>query len=195
MYKESIARRYSAALYSIASERGEVEAVTADLDGLLAALRTDVRLGEFFESPVIQRDVKTQILHNTLGDRMRPLSLQFVLLLVRKRREALLRFVAAQMHDLADSAGARQSAAVFSPSTLSEAQETELARRLSSVYGRTIVPEEKVDPDLLGGLVVQVGDRYVDASVSGRLEELRRHLLASTDTWGSASPNGKGSSA
>ncbi|MDQ6781151.1 MAG: ATP synthase F1 subunit delta, partial [Candidatus Eremiobacteraeota bacterium] len=163
MYKESIARRYSAALYSIASELGEVEAVTADLDGLLAALRTDVQLGEFFDSPVIQRDVKTLILQNTLGDRVRPLSLQFILLLVRKRREALLRFVAAQMHGLADVAASRQTAAVFSPSALSKAQELELARRLSSVYGRRIIPEENVDPQLLGGIVVQVGDRYVDA--------------------------------
>ena len=67
----------------------------------------------------------------------------------------------------------------------------ELQERLSKVYGRTVIPQTKLTPELLGGLVVQVGDRYVDASVSGKLEELRRHLLATDDSWATTSPNGK----
>jgi F0F1-type ATP synthase delta subunit len=54
------------------------------------------------------------------------------------------------------------------------------------------VPQAKVDPGILGGAVVQVGDKYVDASIAGKLEAVRRHLLAHVDAPGATSPNGKG---
>ena len=73
---------------------------------------------------------------------------------------------------------------------LAGAQLDELKARLSKVYGRDIIPQTRLTPELLGGLVVQVGDRYVDASISGKLEELRRHLLATADSWATTSPNG-----
>jgi F-type H+-transporting ATPase subunit delta len=82
-------------------------------------------------------------------------------------------------------------ASIATPTALSPSDLADLARRLSHVYKRTIVPEAKVAPELLGGMIVQVGDRYVDGSVSGKLEEVRRHLLTSLDAPDAASPNGK----
>lgn len=195
MLKESIARRYSAALYALAREAGNPAAISTDLDAFIAALQSDPDLVGFYASPVIERDLKMRLLSNALSDRLSDLALNFILLLVRKRRETLLEIVSRQMHELLDQAAGREHAEIASPIPLSPPQLAELARRLSGIYGRNIIPDEKIEPDLLGGLVVQVGDRYVDASVAGKLEELRRHLLASTDTWGLASPNGKGTSA
>lgn len=195
MLKESIARRYSAALYALTLEQANAATVTADLDNFAAALNDNPDLADFYASPVIERGLKMKILERTLAGRVDELTLNFLLLLVRKRREGLLAIVARQMHELLDEAAGREKAEVASPIALTPSQLAELARRLSRVYGRSIVPAEKVEPALLGGLVVQVGDRYVDASVAGKLEELRRHLLASADTWGPASPNGKGKSA
>jgi len=193
--KESIARRYSAALYALTLEQGNATAVTAGLDSFAAALDNNTGLADFYASPVIERGLKMKILERTLAGRVDELTLNFLLLLVRKRREGLLAIVARQMHELLDEAAGREKAEVASPIALTPPQLAELARRLSRVYGRTIIPDEKVEPELLGGLVVQVGDRYVDASVAGKLEELRRHLLVSADTWGPASTNGKGNKA
>jgi F-type H+-transporting ATPase subunit delta len=192
MLKESIARRYTAALYALAQERGQAPAVAADLDAFVGALKSDPTLTDFFASPVIERELKTRIVRDALSGRSTELTVQFLILLVRKRRELLLEIVARQMHELLDEAAGREQAEVASPLPLSPPQLAELARRLSRIYGRTIVPDEKVEPELLGGLIVQVGDRYVDASVAGKLEELRRHLLASADAWGPTSTNGKG---
>lgn len=191
MLKASIAQRYSEALFELAKEQGIIELVTRELDSFVAMLSSDPELGAFFASPVIEREEKIKLLLSALGVRLHELTLNFVILLVRKRRETLIGLVARQMHDLLDKQADREVAAIATPLLLERSQLDELARRLSTVYDTTIIPQTKLSPELLGGLVVQVGDRYVDASVAGRLEELRRHLLESADNWVATSPNGK----
>ncbi len=191
MLKESIAQRYSEALFELAKEQGIVERVTSELDGFVAVLSLDPNLAAFFGSPVIEREEKIKLLNSTLEARMHELTLNFIVLLVRKRRESLIGIVARQMHELLDRDAGRKVAAIGTPMPLEPRQLDELAQRLSSVYSATIVPHTKVSPELLGGLVVQVGDRYVDASIAGRLEELRRHLLEGADNWATTSPNGQ----
>ncbi|HME80485.1 MAG TPA: ATP synthase F1 subunit delta [Candidatus Eremiobacteraceae bacterium] len=190
MLKDSIARRYSSALFSLASEAGAVDATVAELDAFVAALGEDPALAQFFESPVVDRSTKQQILEKTLSGASE-LVRNFVILLARKRRENLIRIIARQMHELLDRHAGVERATIDMPAPLPADELAALTRRLSDVYKRTIVPQVKVQPELLGGLIVQVGDRYVDASVSGKLEELRRHLLATTDTWPATSTNGK----
>ncbi|HZV78106.1 MAG TPA: ATP synthase F1 subunit delta [Candidatus Binatus sp.] len=189
MLKDSIAQRYSAALFALASEADAVEETVAQLDAFVAALDRDSELAQFFESPVIERSRKEQMLAAALAGASE-LVRNFVVLLVRKRRENIVRLVARQMHDLYDRQIGRERATIDTPSALPPQELAALARRLSGVYQRTIVPDVKVQPDLLGGIIVQVGDRYIDASAAGKIEEMRRHLLASADTWPAASSNG-----
>jgi len=191
MLKESIARRYSAALFALAEEAGAIEKTVAELDTFVAALRKDADVAAFYASPVLDRVEKTKMLSAALEPRMSELSLNFLILLVRKRRENLVELVAQQMHELLDEQAGREPAEIATPVPLSAHELAQLAKRLSTVYGKNIIPRPRVEPGLLGGLVVQVGDRYVDASVSGKLEELRRHLLASADVWRPPSPNGQ----
>jgi F-type H+-transporting ATPase subunit delta len=190
--KETIARRYSAALYALAKESGAVESTVREVDGFVRLLASDAQVEEFFASPVIDRTQKADMLRSALAGRASELVENFIVLLVKKRRENLIDAIARQMHDLSDADAGRSDALIATPIPLAPHELAELARRLSNVYKRTIVPQPKVDPGLLGGAVVQVGDRYVDASVAGKLEAVRRHLLASVDTPGAASTNGKG---
>ena len=194
MFKDALARRYSAALFALAHEAAEVDKTVAELDAFVAALERDPALAEFFASPVVARDTKIAVLTEALGGRCSALTLNFLILLVRKRRESVVNLVARQMHELSDAASGRAVVEIDAPKAMSAGDLAELARRLSRVYRRTLVPRQTVSPELLGGIVVQVGDRYVDASISGRLEALRRQLLASGDTLGLAplSPDGKG---
>lgn len=189
--KDSVARRYSAAIFALAEEAGAVEKTVKELDAFVDALRTDADVAAFYASPVLDRAVKIRMLERGLGVKLSELTLNFLILLVRKRRENLVEIVAKQMHEMLDEQAGRESADIATPEPMTPHELADLAKRLSKVYKKTIVPQPRVDPALLGGLVVQVGDRYVDASVSGKLEELRRHLLASADTWRPPSPNGQ----
>ena len=191
MYKESIAQRYAEALFALAKEGGVIESVTRELDSFVELFSRHSDLADFFSSPVVGRDEKIQLLSSALSGQMHELTLNFIILLVRKRREGIAGMVARQMHELLDRQAGRKVAAIAAPMPLERQQLHDLAAQLGERYDAAIVPQTKVTPDLLGGLVVQVGDRYVDASVSGKLEELRRHLLESADTWSGTSPNGK----
>ena len=191
MLKDTIARRYSAALFALADEAAVIEKTVSELDAFVAALRKDAVVAAFYASPVLDRVEKTKVLNAALGQRISELTLNFLILLVRKRRENLVELVAQQMHELLDEQAGREPAHIATPMALTAHELAELAKRLSTVYKKTIIPQPRVEPALLGGLVVQVGDRYVDASVSGKLEEMRRHLLASADVWRPPSPNGQ----
>ncbi len=191
MLKESIALRYAQAAYALARERGCLEAVMRDMDGIAELLARDPDLASYVASPVVGRDAKAAALRAALDGKVNEVTLNLLVLLVRKRRENLLAIIARQLHELHDQEIGRTIAAISTALPLDDAHLQELAARLSGIYRTTIVPHTKLAPDLLGGVVVQVGDRYVDASVAGRLEELRRHLLAVTDRWMTASPNGK----
>lgn len=191
MLKESIARRYSEALFSLANERGETRQTIQDLDAFVEVTQHHTDVSAFYASPVIDRGLKEHILHDVLAERMNELAVNFLILLVRKRRENIVEIVAKQLHELLDRQAGREPAAIETPMPLSSQEINELADRLSQLYKHTIMPQPKVDPALLGGLIVQVGDRYVDDSVAGKLEELRRHLLATADSWATTSPNGK----
>jgi F-type H+-transporting ATPase subunit delta len=188
---ETLARRYSAALFAVAQDAGALDNVVREVDAVVAALASDPALQEFFASPVIDRVLKTKILRDSFHGRVGEIVENFLILLVRKRREALFQTIARQMHELRDADTGTSVATIATPRPLEPSELADLARRLSHVYKRTIVPAAKVEPELLGGLVLQVGDRYVDGSVSGKLEELRRHLLASIDSPDPISPNGK----
>jgi F-type H+-transporting ATPase subunit delta len=191
MLKETIARRYSAALYALAKESGSVDTTVAELDSFVAALNSDASLREFWASPVIDRSLKVTLIRQALQGRLSELTFNFLVLLVRKRRETMVDTIAKQMHDLLDGDVGRTVAHIATPAPLAPDELAELARRLSNVYKRSIVPSARVDEQLLGGIVVQMDDKYVDASVAGKLEEVRRHLLASIDTETVTSPNGK----
>ena len=188
---ETLARRYSAALFAVAQDAGALDAVVREVDAIVAALASDPALHEFFASPVIDRTLKTDILHDSFHGRVGEIVENFLILLVRKRREPLLQTIARQMHELRDAESGMSVATIATPKALEPGELADLARRLSRVYKRTIVPAANVAPELLGGIVLQVGDRYVDGSVSGKLEELRRQLLATIDSPDVVSPNGK----
>ena len=188
---ETLARRYSAALFAVAQDADAVENVVSEIDAIVTMLASDPALQEFFASPVVDRAQKTQILSSSVHGRVGEIVENFLILLVRKRRENLLPTIARQLHEMRDESAGRSVAEIATPTPLAPNELADLARRLSHVYKRTIVPQAKVSPELLGGIIVQVGDRYIDGSVSGKLEEVRRHLLASVDAPDVASPNGK----
>ncbi len=191
MLKETIARRYTAALFALAKEAGSAEATAQELDSFVGALDKEPSAREFYASPVVDRGEKVELLRASLASRMSELTYNFIVLLVRKRRENLIYTIARQMHEMLDADQGNTVASIATHKPLHPDELAELARRLSHVYKRKIIPQGRVDESLLGGVVVQMGDTYVDASVAGKLEEIRRHLLSGVEAATATSPNGK----
>jgi F-type H+-transporting ATPase subunit delta len=178
MANETLARRYAAAIFQIASERDAVDAVGNELRAVSSAIAEDAQTRGFFVSPVIDRKEKERVLSGAFEGKIGDIALHTLLLLVRKRREALLREIVDQYAALQMRARGAEPLDVTSAKELTQDQLRAVVDRLQHAYGKTFDVRQKVDPALIGGLRVTMGDRRIDGSVEGRLEELTRTLFS-----------------
>lgn len=174
----SIVRRYAEALFRTAEQQGLVEKVEADLLQIQEILRDNPRLQRALKAPTLSIQQKNGLLDATLGERISPLTRRFLHLLVEKRRESALQEAPGEFHRLADRARGRSQVQVWSATPLSDDQSSRLRSALEQRTGKSIVLHLNVDPELLGGVVVQVGDTIIDGSIRNKLTQLRQLLLS-----------------
>ena len=180
MVNETLARRYAIAVSTLAREQGAVERVSADLTTLGDALTAPGLVRDFFESPVVDRPSKERLLAKIFDGKVHPIALHTVLLLVRKRREWLLRALVMQYLALERAARGVELLTLQSARPLDSAERARLIGRLEAHYGKKFEVTDSVDAGLIGGLRIVMGDRRIDASIAGRLDALARELAETT---------------
>lgn len=178
MAGETVARRYATAIFQLACERGEAEDAGKDLRAIADALYEDETTKGFYLSPVIDRKEKERVLAVSFEGKADEVALHAVLLLVRKRREPLLPEIVRQYGVLQRQARGAEPLAIATAKPLQGEELRSLVARLEKIYGKTFDVQTQVEPDLIGGVRVMMGDRRVDGSVAGRLDELTRTLFA-----------------
>jgi len=177
MPNETLARRYATAVFQLAQEAGKIPGVQHDLHTFVQALDADETVRRFFRSPVVDRKEKATIVAQAFA-RLDPIALHTILLLVRKRRENLVETIVAQFDVLERQARGAQELHVTSARPLDEAELDALVQRLAGAYRTTFDVTQTVDPSLIGGLRIMVGDRLVDGTISGRLDDIALLLSA-----------------
>ena len=180
MRNETIARNYAEVLLALAQKAGNDLAGWGQMIGDLAdAIRTDLRFRRFLESPQVSGEEKNAILARALGSAATPRTfVRFVHTLVNNRRQMLIPEIAAEYQNLVDEAEGRLHAdvTVARPSTPDEARV--IAEQLTRALGKRVVPHVRVNPAIIGGVVVRIGDTIMDGSVRRRLSRLRNQLVA-----------------
>jgi F-type H+-transporting ATPase subunit delta len=170
-------RIYAEALLEAAAESGRRDRVREEFDAFAAALQESDELAELLRNPQIDPDSKRAALEAALADADETF-LNLLRLLVEKNRigeveeiyEEWQRLLAVEEHVLA----VELTTAV----ELSDEEAAEIVRKIETAAGRRVEATRHVDPDLIGGLVLQAGSLRVDGSVRGRLDGLREELLA-----------------
>jgi F-type H+-transporting ATPase subunit delta len=176
MQNETVARRYAAAVFSLADERAAIDAVGRDLHAVWGSIGSDHDAARFFVSPVIDRAQKADVLMRVFAGKIGEIALHTLLLLVRKRREALLGPIIAEYEKLQLAQSGREPLLVVSARELAAAELNQIVERLARIYGKRFEVTTRVDPSLLGGIRITMGDRSIDGSIAGRLDELAREL-------------------
>jgi len=174
-----LAHIYAEALLEVAEARSQVDATGDELAGVVdGVFGADPRVERLFSSRAIQRARKEQLLRESFGGRVSGLMLNFLLVLNRKDRLDLLRAIQRAYRNLLDERNKRVRISVRSAAPLDEAQQNRLRDTLRQALKLEPILQVRVDPELLGGLVVQVGDEVYDSSVRTRIETLRNQLLS-----------------
>jgi F-type H+-transporting ATPase subunit delta len=172
-----IARVYAEALFSLAAKTNEAESTGAELESFVAnVLHKDARIALFFKSPALTRKARQPILDAALKNNASPLLSNFLRVLNRNNRLDLVDEIAAAYHELLDQRASRVRVTVRSAVSLTTDQQADLRKSLADSLKKEPVLTIRVEPDLLGGLVVQVGDKVYDSSVRARLDALRTQL-------------------
>lgn len=176
MSQRTIARRYATALSQEANEAGVLEAVDDDVLMLRRSIESNRQLSNVFESPVISQEKKDAIVQELLGGRVEPLLVQFLRLLIQKDRETLTKAVLDRYQDLRDEHRDIVDATVRVARPLAEDDREALTAALEKKTGQSVRLHVEEDPELIGGLMVRIGDRVFDASVRNQLSTLHKRL-------------------
>jgi F-type H+-transporting ATPase subunit delta len=175
--RESAARRFAEAAFEVATRDGTVDEWREQLD-LAATVVADETALDVLRNPAIPVEQRSDALNGLLGDRVsRPVRNLIQLMLRRGRIDELPR-VASEFRRLDDARQGVVHATVTAAADLTQDEVRALTARLEQQTGGRVELEVEVDPSLLGGLIVRIGDRLIDASVRGRLERLRTQLIS-----------------
>jgi F-type H+-transporting ATPase subunit delta len=175
-----IARNYADTLLALAQSQGGDEVVDAyarAIDDVAELLRREPRIREFLETPRVGVEAKQHAVRASFAGRVPEHFLRFLLIVVQKRRQALLGQIADEYHARVDRLRNRTRAEITLSREPSPELRRDLVNRLERRFAQTIVPTFRVDPSVIGGVIVRVGDQVLDGSVRRRLTLMRRRLL------------------
>ena len=175
--KASLSGRYASALFDLASEAGTVTAVEGDLERLAEALDESAELRALIRNPEVSREQIGKVVAG-LGDYLglAELTKNFLGVLAHNRRIADLPGMIRAFHAIAAAQRGEVTAEIASAHALTDEQLSTLEQKLRAREGRTVKLKARVDPELLGGLVVTVGSKRIDGSIRTRLNSLAQAM-------------------
>ena len=172
-------RMYARALYEAAREKDAVDLARDQLAELADALEETPELEAFLANPQLDPGAKGDVLDEvTTG--ADPVVRNFLRVVAAKGRAGQLRGIAEEFEAIVDRAQGRLKVELTTAYELDDAEATKIVGKIEQASGRTVEATRSVDPDLIGGMILQAGSLRVVASVRGRIDRLRRELVTRT---------------
>jgi len=173
----AVAKRYAVALVSSAKEDSSLNAVSSDMDHLADLLDTSADFLAFVQHPLIPPDSQTKSLEALFKGKCDKLTMNLLLLLVRRERLADLPGIVDQARSMIQEEKGILPVDVFSAEPFTSTQEQELSKKLAARTGKTIELTVHVDPGLLGGFRLRMGDLVEDYSIATKLETFKQNVI------------------
>ena len=171
-----VVKRYAGALFALALKHDNLDAVEVGLHAVRDAFNANPQLMIVLLHPRIAQAKKEEVLTRIFGEQVKEDVLHLLLLMAQKDRTSQIPFIASEFDRLLQLHRKEAIGEVVSAVPLSDAQNKQLAEQLLRVTGFKVRLQHKVDPALLGGLVVRVGDHMIDSSVATQLNLLKERF-------------------
>ncbi|MBR2670016.1 MAG: F0F1 ATP synthase subunit delta [Solobacterium sp.] len=172
-----VCERYAGALFSLAQESNRIEERKTDVEYLLNLLEENPEINTFFRAVKINRQEKKEFIDEVLGQVFDREMINFIKLLIDKGRISELKGILEQYIAQANQALGIQTAVVYSARELSESDRKKLQDALEKKHKCKIILENKIDPSVIAGIKVIVGNEVTDVTVKNRLDEMKGILL------------------
>ena len=171
-----VAARYAKSLIELAKEKNVVEAVYEDMKLFKDTAEKNRGLMLALKSPVVRHEKKLAILNAIFQDKVNAVSYSIFEIITRKNRESILDAIADEFIKAYNEYQGIQKATVITSTPLTEELRKQFNTIVATATGKTVELEEQVDPSLIGGYLLRVNDRQIDASLRNRLNELKLQL-------------------
>ncbi|WP_026998953.1 ATP synthase F1 subunit delta [Eisenibacter elegans] len=174
-----VAYRYAKPLFDLAQEKGQLEQVYEDMKLISNVCKENKILRVALKNPVIRGFKKRAVLQQLFAEKVQPFTLNLLMLMADKNRANVLFDISKAFAELYDIAQNIQQVLVTSATTLDEATLAALQTKLSNELGKRVVLTAKENPDLIGGLIVQIGNTQIDLSIKNSLQRLTYQFVQS----------------
>lgn len=176
MRDEGLARRYAAALAEAAFAASAAEQIEEDLEGVGSLLREQGDLWALLLTPRLSKERRLKAIQELLEGKVHPYVLHLLLLAVQKGREQLLPDIIRLFRQICQQRRGEVTVVVLTPEDLTEDRLSDIRQRLEERLDTEVLLETRLEPEIIGGIVLRIGDRVIDGSIRRRLEDLRRRL-------------------
>lgn len=177
MREDTVVRNYAETLFELAGRHGGAAGFGEPV-AAVAGLMEDRKVLEFLGTPRVSADTKKEALRRALGSAVPLMLLRFLEVVVDRGRQRLIPAIMKGFQDLLDRQLGLRHMDVTVARELGEAEQQDLAARLSSATGATVIPTIRVRPEIIGGIVIREGDTLYDGSLKRQLDGMRRRLMA-----------------
>lgn len=174
---QQVAAIYAKAFLGAAEKSGQVDALVDDLHGVVEVLRQFPKLNAVLSSALVSDEEKQTALEKIFSGRLAPMALDFLKVLSRHGRLDILPTVEHEVHKLHDQLSGRIRVRLVTAAPLANGQEAGLQASLRKVLGGEPQVDAVVDPQLIGGVVLRVGDTVYDGSVARQLSQVREQMI------------------
>ncbi len=177
MREPTIARNYAETLVSLAERADDLDGWGATIAEVADAIESDKRLSNFLSSPRVSAKGKVDIIIRAFQDRLPRMLLRFLGAVIANRRQHLIPQISSEYASLVDERQGRVHARVTVSREPDDATRSVIERQVGVITGKQVVPHFIVKPEILGGVIVRVGDTVMDGSLARRLSTLRTRML------------------
>ncbi len=176
MSEIQVASRYAKSLIDLAAEQNSVEPVKKDIELFLETCRVNPQLQAILKNPIISLDKKANILDGLFGDKLNKMILSFFKIVVRKGRSQVLYATGKEFINQYNILKNVVKSTVTSASPLSQDNIAQIEEVVKQATKGEVILTAQVDPDLIGGFILKVGDKQFDTSLSSKLNKLKKEF-------------------
>lgn len=179
MSESVAAKRYAKALFEVAKESKQLERVEQDLEHIIETVYADEAIATFLNHPQITADDKKKIIADSVGANLIPITKNLFMQLIDNKRQNELTNIYSEYSKLANEDRGIVEAEVRTISELGAQELDKLSQSLAKEYGKEIRLKNVIDPSIIGGVVINVGDKVYDGSLKTKLNVMKRTITTS----------------
>ncbi|MDR2036789.1 MAG: ATP synthase F1 subunit delta [Bacteroidales bacterium] len=179
MNNSIVSNRYAKAMFMVGVDHKCLEELRADMALLSVTIKDNPMFVQLLDSPVIKPGQKLRVMGELLQKRVHPLTLNFINILIKNKREIMLSDIAREFAGLYEKHKGIKQAHIISSSVFDEVAKENLRKQLNVMYDADIQLTSEVNPELIGGFILRVDDQQYDASIASSLKRMKKRLISS----------------